>query len=301
MGDPVTQEDKQQLYAWIDEVPLSRQKKNISRDFSDGVMAAELAQHFFPNMVELHNYPPANSTTQKLTNWRTLNRKVFMKLGFDVPDPVLQEVVASKPGVIEYILNHFKKKIEQVKAKEAASQISVFPRNYEDVLSSGIQQALSHQHSITSPTHSTITTHLPPIVNSHGKPSQIPRPIQSGDQRKSHLPPVNNQVAMASYPQGAARGGGGGGQQIHRMSEHSKLPAIKDTSKKKYYSGSRESRINVDSHAALNSGLAIAEKDQIIMELQETIQLLTMKVNRLEHLIRVKDIKIQEMEKIMRK
>lgn len=38
-------------------------------------MAAELAQHFFPNMVELHNYPPANSTTQKLTNWRTLNRK----------------------------------------------------------------------------------------------------------------------------------------------------------------------------------------------------------------------------------
>ena len=38
-------------------------------------MAAELAQHFFPNMVELHNYPPANSTSQKLTNWRTLNRK----------------------------------------------------------------------------------------------------------------------------------------------------------------------------------------------------------------------------------
>ena len=34
-----------------------------------------------------------------------------MKLGFDVPDPVLQEVVASKPGVIEYILNHFKKKV----------------------------------------------------------------------------------------------------------------------------------------------------------------------------------------------
>ena len=103
-------------------------------------------------------------------------------------------------------------------------------------------QALSHQHSITSPTHSSITTHLPPIVNSHGKPSQIPRLIQSGEQRKSHLPPVNNQVAMASYPQGAARGGGGGGgggggQQMHRMSDHSKLPAIKDTSKKKYYSG----------------------------------------------------------------
>lgn len=25
-----------QLYAWIDEVPLSRPKKNIARDFADG-------------------------------------------------------------------------------------------------------------------------------------------------------------------------------------------------------------------------------------------------------------------------
>ena len=84
-------EQLQRLYAWIDEIPLSRQKKNIARDFSDGgmllaeceiftlhlifeVMAAELVHHFFPRLVELHNYPPANSTTQKLTNWKTLNR-----------------------------------------------------------------------------------------------------------------------------------------------------------------------------------------------------------------------------------
>ena len=26
----------QELYTWIDEIPLSRPKKNISRDFSDG-------------------------------------------------------------------------------------------------------------------------------------------------------------------------------------------------------------------------------------------------------------------------
>ena len=26
----------QQIYTWIDEVPLSRPKKNIARDFSDG-------------------------------------------------------------------------------------------------------------------------------------------------------------------------------------------------------------------------------------------------------------------------
>lgn len=29
------EEDLQQLYGWIDEIPLSRQKRNIARDFSD--------------------------------------------------------------------------------------------------------------------------------------------------------------------------------------------------------------------------------------------------------------------------
>ena len=32
----MTPEELQALYTWVDEVPLSRQKKNISRDFSDG-------------------------------------------------------------------------------------------------------------------------------------------------------------------------------------------------------------------------------------------------------------------------
>lgn len=32
----VSEEELQALYCWIDEIPLSRQKKNITRDFSDG-------------------------------------------------------------------------------------------------------------------------------------------------------------------------------------------------------------------------------------------------------------------------
>ena len=31
-----TEADLQDLYTWIDEIPLSRPKKNITRDFSDG-------------------------------------------------------------------------------------------------------------------------------------------------------------------------------------------------------------------------------------------------------------------------
>lgn len=53
----------------VDEVPLSRPKRNIARDFSDGVLVAEIVAHYFPKLVEMHNYPPANSYAQKIYNW----------------------------------------------------------------------------------------------------------------------------------------------------------------------------------------------------------------------------------------
>ena len=66
----------QRLYAWVDEIPLSRPKRNIARDFADGVLVAEVCHHYFPRLVDLHNYPPANSMQQKLYNWDTLNSRV---------------------------------------------------------------------------------------------------------------------------------------------------------------------------------------------------------------------------------
>jgi hypothetical protein len=63
------------IYEWVDSINLSRPKKNIARDFSDGVLMAELIKNFIPKLVELHNYPPASSTQQKFQNWNTLNSK----------------------------------------------------------------------------------------------------------------------------------------------------------------------------------------------------------------------------------
>ncbi|KAL3865296.1 hypothetical protein ACJMK2_006903, partial [Sinanodonta woodiana] len=53
------------LYHWIDRIPLSRPKKEIRKDFSDAVLAAEIIKHYFPKLVELHNYSPAAATKQK--------------------------------------------------------------------------------------------------------------------------------------------------------------------------------------------------------------------------------------------
>ena len=72
----LNEEQLQDLYAWIDTVPLSRKKNNITRDFSDGILTAEVVHHFIPRLVDMHNYSPANSIQHKTDNWRALNSKL---------------------------------------------------------------------------------------------------------------------------------------------------------------------------------------------------------------------------------
>jgi hypothetical protein len=74
----LTEEELNEIYTWVDEIPLSRPKKNIARDFSDGVLMAEISAQYIPKFVELHNYSAAHSMQQKLYNWNTLNRIQFL-------------------------------------------------------------------------------------------------------------------------------------------------------------------------------------------------------------------------------
>jgi hypothetical protein len=83
---------------------LSRPKRNITRDFSDGVLMAEVMHHFFPRDVDVKNYSAANSVRQKLYNWQTLIHKVFRKLSFPAEKSEVDAIVACKPGAIESLL-----------------------------------------------------------------------------------------------------------------------------------------------------------------------------------------------------
>lgn len=40
------EEEMQMIYNWVDEIPLSRPKRNIARDFSDGGMIILFTKHF---------------------------------------------------------------------------------------------------------------------------------------------------------------------------------------------------------------------------------------------------------------
>ena len=92
------------IYEWVDSIPLSRQKKNISRDFNDAVLFAEMIKYHYPRLVDLHNYPSASSTKAKIINWETLNKKVMAKIGLKLGKNEIDDLVRSKPNAIENLL-----------------------------------------------------------------------------------------------------------------------------------------------------------------------------------------------------
>ena len=98
------EEEVQSIYEWVDSIPLTRPKKNITRDFADGVPMAEVVKYFIPGLVDIHNYVNASSTRQKLNNWNTLNTKVFKKMGFQIASADVEAVVGCIPDAIERVL-----------------------------------------------------------------------------------------------------------------------------------------------------------------------------------------------------
>ena len=117
MNAELTEEQLRALFAWIDAIPLSRPKRNIARDFSDGVLLAEVVHAYFPHLVELHNYTATSSVKQKIYNFDTLNKKVLKKIGHTVPRELVEDAVNCKPGAIESILNTLQLKMAKYREK----------------------------------------------------------------------------------------------------------------------------------------------------------------------------------------
>ncbi|CAD8059369.1 unnamed protein product [Paramecium sonneborni] len=116
---PLNEDELNEVYNWVDTIPLSRPKRHIGRDFADGVLMAEIVQHYIPRIVDIHNYSLAHSVQQKQYNWNTLNTKVFRKMGFQITQKDIDAVISVVPEAVERIL-----KVVQVK-------ISMFLDNNE--------------------------------------------------------------------------------------------------------------------------------------------------------------------------
>ena len=119
----LSEDDLQVVYNWVDEIPLSRPKRNIQRDFSDGVLLAEIVKHFLPKLIDLHNYSQAHSVAQKSYNWNTLNVKVLKKIGLTLTKKEIENVVNMAPDTIESVLLALKYHIEQKLANKGQSSM----------------------------------------------------------------------------------------------------------------------------------------------------------------------------------
>jgi hypothetical protein len=100
------------IYEWVDSIQLSRPKKNISRDFCDCVLLAEIIKHYIPRLVDLHNYPSVSNTKQKYINWNTFNEKVLKKIDLKLTKQEISDIITCKPFAIEKLLQRVYAAIE---------------------------------------------------------------------------------------------------------------------------------------------------------------------------------------------
>ena len=126
-GAGIEEEELQMVYNWVDEIPLSRPKRNIARDFADGVLMAEIIKHFHPKLIDLHNYPAAHSVQQKANNWNTLNTRAFKKLGFQISKKDIENVVACSPEAVERVLLTVRYKLDEYRNSKSSAGFRASP------------------------------------------------------------------------------------------------------------------------------------------------------------------------------
>ncbi|KAH7476844.1 Protein vms-1 [Phytophthora ramorum] len=266
MDLPLDDETLQRVYAWIDEIPLSRPKKSIARDFSDGILTAEVVAFYFPKLVQMHNYSAANSIKQKQYNWNTLNRKVFKKLHISLSKEDIDDLVQCQPGAIEHLLVKLQLKIANYREKRpSSSPLPQAPRQVVD-------------NADDTSTVISANTAVAGTLGS-GSPVGSNRALQSavdnlGDSRGDLLAPmrdlsIQDPIDVGGFMESPAA-------PVHPM----------DSIGKSYTPGTEAS-------AKSELRQELAEKDSVIAELRETAQILEMKVQKLEQLVRLKDGKIQ--------
>ncbi|XP_011443091.2 sperm flagellar protein 1 isoform X3 [Magallana gigas] len=242
----------EELYNWVDSIPLTRPKKNIARDFSDGVLVAEIIQYKFPTLVELHNYSPASATDKKLLNWAVLNRKVLSKLNFSLSDEVIREVIAAKPGVIEKVLLMLRLKLER-----AEWELTKQPQHVKHKGKGGRR---------TESDKPEADQYMATPGRGHAGKIKSHSPTRGG-----------NSVPNADY------------KEVVTLESLARPDYFPDQSRHK---GPGASKIDGDNV----SRLLFEEKVQESLSKDETIKILQAKINRMEHLIHLKDVRIDDLQ-----
>jgi hypothetical protein len=249
----LTEDELKPLYKWIDQIPLSRPKRNIARDFSDGVLVAEVIAHFYPKLVELHNYSGANAMSPKVYNWQTLNSRALKKLGFQIPREDFMDVCNCRAGAIERVLKLCKIKMAEFQAKHG-------------VAGKGTSTAAVRSAAGGPAAHAAGPETLHSDAVSFAGDDAAPTKSVVLCEQCGH---VNHFGVSVAHPGTANRPNSG---------------ILKATSVAA--DGDADENANGDDPV-------LRRKDQLVAELRETNSILDAKSRKLEQLVRLKDAKIQ--------
>lgn len=264
---PFTEEDLHELYMWVDEIPVSRPKRNIARDFADGCCIAEIVKFFFPRIVHLHNYTPSMSMSKKRENWRTLNAKVFRKLYFEVPPQEVEDITGAVPGAIERFLRALRIKISQIKQERVERAAIVDNSNAGG---GGAGYGYVNAQEFDAP----MDRYYNEMGNGGGSGGAAPA---AGGGGGGGRPP-----SSSSSP--AMRGSGSAGGNAHSYAPGYHHPSALPSS-----SSSPQQH-----HHHQQQQLLLEEKERTILELRETVGILSEKIMKLEELVKVKDVKLNQ-------
>jgi len=303
----LSEEALDELYAWIDTIPLSRPKRNIARDFSDGVLVAEVVAYSYPKMVDIHNYFTTSSSSAKKINWNTLNRRVFSKMGFRISDFTIQQLIDAKAGAIEQVLWDLRHKVQEpqqsagygpaTQAGRARSNPppTIYSRNNPSVTAHGGISIIKKANNVGASDQSSVQSSSPPPEVAEILP-----------------PAVGKATSLTSQPslvetKAPTRTGSTVGNGKHAHSTNSKQshgyvvpPSISGTNNEEgannnpIPTGGPPAQIIYRGHKMIPLGL-LDEKDREIKLLEVTNKTFSTKIHRLETLIGVKDSRIEDL------
>ena len=72
----LNEDEVREVYEWVDTFNLSKIKRNIARDFADGVLLLEILKDYYPSNVCLNTIVQAHSKSDKTRNWDYLRSKL---------------------------------------------------------------------------------------------------------------------------------------------------------------------------------------------------------------------------------
>ncbi|KAL4231899.1 Sperm flagellar protein 1 [Mactra antiquata] len=297
MGEPLDEQELEALYAWVDGIPISRPKKNIARDFSDGVLVAEIVKYFFPFMVEIHNYTPSNNSKTKEATWRLINRRVFNKLNFELADDVIKDLVCCKPGMIEKVLLMLQVKIES--ATYARGHMNDKPEADQHQASPGRRDGRPGKFGGDAKTKNFGKAKQ--LISSERLDLHAPVKRTNNDTEQYHDSDITSDIdARTPY-------------EVIRFDDYGFFIDHRYLENRGWNSGEQESKASKQGYKPVQVGVpkkrmgplvepdmvpryVVEEKEQEILSRDETVQILNAKIAKLEHLLHLKDMRISELE-----